>query len=75
MAVNVATLSPSARLAEVPSRSKKNLGPDVGRAIDSLLSKTNLAILAGTLTIWAGSHFFGVGEIVDVLLLVVALSQ
>jgi hypothetical protein len=61
----------SARLAEVLNRSKKNFGPDVVRAIDSLLSPTNLAILAGTLTIWAGSHFFGVGEIVDVLLLVV----
>ena len=56
---------------EVLTRSKKNLGPDVSGAIDSLLSPTNLAILGGTLTLWAGSHLFGVGEIVDVLLLVV----
>ena len=39
--------------------------------MNSLLSPTNLAILGGTLTLWAGSHLFGVGEIVDVLLLVV----
>ena len=71
MALNVATMSVTDRLKEVLTRSKKNFGPDVGAAIDSLLSPTNLAILAGTLALWAGSHFFGVGEIVDVLLLVV----
>jgi hypothetical protein len=71
MAVNVAAMPLTERLREVLTRSKKNFGPDVGAAIDSLLSPTNLAILAGTLTVWAGSHFFGVGEIVDVLLLVV----
>lgn len=59
------------RLAEVLRRSKKNFGPDVGAAIDALLSKTNLSILAGTLFLWGGSHLFGVGEIVDVILLAV----
>jgi len=68
---DVATMPTRQRLAEVLSRSKKYLSPDLGRAIDSFLSPVNLAILAGTLTVWAGSHFFGVGEIVDVLLLVV----
>ena len=71
MGLKVATMSNTDRLAEVLKRSKKNFGPDVGQAIDSLLSPTNLAILAGTLVVWAGSHFFGVGEILDVLLLVV----
>jgi hypothetical protein len=59
------------RLAEVLKRSKKNFGPDVASAIDSMLSPTNLAILAGTLVVWAGSHLFGVGEIIDVVLLAV----
>jgi len=69
----VAAVPPSLedRLAEVLRRSKKNFGPDVGAAIDALLSKTNLSILAGTLLLWGGSHLFGVGEIVDVLLLAV----
>lgn len=71
MASTVAAMSLSDRLAEVLKRSKKNFGPDVAGAIDSLLSPTNLAILVGTLALWAGSHLFGVGEIIDVLLLVV----
>jgi hypothetical protein len=54
----------------VLTRSKTYLGPDVRSSIDSLLSPTNLAILTGTLAVWGGSHLVGVGEIVDVLLLV-----
>src|SRR5277367_5331103 len=71
MAMNVAAMSVTDRLKEILTRSKKNFGPDVGAQIDNLLSPTNLAILAGTLVVWPGSHFFGVGEIVDVLLLLV----
>src|SRR5260370_27960994 len=71
MRLNIATMSITDRRAEVLKRSKKNFGPDVGQMIDSLLSPTNLKILAGTLVLWAGSHFVGVGEIIDVLLLVV----
>jgi len=37
--------------------------------IESMLTPGSLAIIAGTLTVWAGSHFFGVGEVVDVILL------
>ena len=33
-----------------------------------------MAIVAGTLTVWAGSHFFGVGEIVDIVLLGVGVA-
>ena len=71
MGLNVMAMSLTDRLAEVLGRAKKYLGPDAGQMIDSLRSPTNLAILGGTLVLWAGSHFFGVGEIVDVLLLVV----
>jgi hypothetical protein len=69
--MNVAAMSTTDRLREVLKRSKKNFGPDIGNAIDSLLSPTNLAIMGGVLVVWAGSQFFGIGEIVDVLLLVV----
>ena len=71
MARSVTQMSLEERLAEVLKRSKKSFGPDVGQVIDSLLSPLNLSVIAGTLVVWAGSHFFGVGEIVDVLLLVV----
>ena len=69
--MNVAAMSVTDRLKEVLIRSKPRLGPDAGHAIDALLSPTNLAIMAATLAVWAGSHLFGVGEIADVLLLVV----
>lgn len=71
MGLNVTLMSNTDRLAEVLTRSKKHLGPDAGKMIDALLTPANLAILTGTLVVWAGSHFFGVGEIIDVLLLVV----
>lgn len=33
-----------------------------------LLTKENLAILAGVLVVWAGSHYFGVGFVADIIL-------
>jgi hypothetical protein len=69
--LTVATMSATDRLAKVLELSKKNFGPDVVQMIDAMLSPLNLGIMAGTLALWAGSHLFGVGEIVDVLLLLV----
>ncbi len=68
---NVKTMSPQERLREVLTRSKKYCGPDVIQMIDSLISPTNLGIISGSLLIWITSQAFGVGEIVDVLLLAV----
>lgn len=39
-----------------------------------MLTPQALAIAVGTLVVWAGSHFFGVGEFVDVILLVVGVA-
>jgi hypothetical protein len=69
--MNVQAMSVTDRLKEVLKRSKKNFGPDIGQQIDALLSPLNLGIMAGTLLLWGGSHFFGVGEVVDVILLAV----
>lgn len=55
----------------VLGRSKRYLPDAVARQVDAFLTPENLAVLAGTLVIWAGSHFFGVGEVVDVGLLLV----
>jgi hypothetical protein len=52
-------------------RSKRYMPESLGRQLDAFLTPTNLAIVGGTLAIWAGSHFFGVGEVVDVALLLV----
>lgn len=68
---DVRNMSMNDRLTEVLRRSKRHLGPAVGQMVDSLLSPTNLAIMAGTLTVWVSSQFFGVGEILDVLLLTI----
>ncbi|WP_133511322.1 hypothetical protein [Candidatus Thiosymbion oneisti] len=44
--------------------------PAQARAIvEAMLRPETLAIIAGTLVVWAGSHFFGFGRIVDVILL------
>lgn len=52
-------------------RSLPHLPAEMRGAIESVLSPASLAIVAGTLAVWAGSHLFGVGEIVDVVLLCV----
>jgi hypothetical protein len=44
---------------------------NLANQVDALLSPENLALMTGTVVIWAGSHFFGVGEVVDVGLLLV----
>jgi hypothetical protein len=38
----------------------------------ALLSPMNLIIIVGTLVVWAGSHYFGIGFIADALLLAAA---
>ncbi len=52
-------------------RSKRYMPAALAVQVDTLLSPENLAIMTGTIVIWAGSHFFGVGEVVDVGLLLV----
>ena len=51
------------------------LMPAEARAqLQALISPQSLAIITGTLILWAGSHFFGVGEIVDVIGLLVGFT-
>ena len=57
------------KLIAAMERSKRYMPATFGAQIDALLSPVNIGIVVGTLTLWAGSHFFGVGEIVDVALL------
>jgi hypothetical protein len=67
----IATWSNTEKVAEVLRRSKAYMPAVLGAQIDVLISPTNLAITAGSIVVWAGSHFFGVGEVVDVGLLLV----
>ncbi|MEP7337340.1 MAG: hypothetical protein ABI977_06310 [Acidobacteriota bacterium] len=67
----VSAWSTTDKIAETLRRSKRHLPAHLAGQVDALLSPGNLALMAGTLALWAGSHFFGVGEIVDVALLTV----
>jgi hypothetical protein len=39
-----------------------------------MLEPENLAIIGATVVVWAASHFFGVGEIIDLILLLVGVA-
>lgn len=49
--------------------SSPSLSAEFKRALSELLSPENLAIAAGVMVVWAASHFFGVGEVVDAILI------
>ncbi len=62
--------STTERLREAINRSLPKLPADVAHEIKAMLTPQALAIMAGALALWGVSHFFGVGEIVDVIMLV-----
>lgn len=66
----VTSMTMEEKLAEVVRRSEPRLPPEVFSQIGQLLTPESLALMAGVTIAWAGSHFFGVGEIADVVLLV-----
>ena len=70
LVVNVVAMSVDERLREVIVKAAPLLPGEVGQRLLSLISPKSLAVMAGVLVIWAGAHFFGVGEIADVILLV-----
>lgn len=58
------------KFIEVLRRTGPRLPGSVRHEFEAFLSPGNLAIIAGTFVIWAGSHAFGVGEVVDLLFLI-----
>ena len=66
---NVAALTLEQKLEEVVHRAARLLPGDAGRRLLAFVSPESLATMAAVVVIWAGSHFFGVGEIADVILL------
>lgn len=57
------------KFAEALRRTAPKLPGSMRHEFEALLSPTSLRIMAGTLVVWAGSHAFGVGETVDIVLL------
>ncbi len=68
------TMSTEQKTGEAMRRSIPLLPAEAQEQVRQMLTPTALAIIAGTIVVWAGSHFFGIGEIVDVILLVVGLA-
>jgi hypothetical protein len=67
----VAAMSNSEKIAEAMRRSMPLLPQDAQAVVKQMLSPASLAIIVATVVVWAGAQFFGVGEIVDVILLAV----
>lgn len=59
------------KIAAAITRSTEYMPAHFRGQLQAFLTPLNIGIMAGTLALWAGSHFFGVGEVVDVGLLLV----
>ncbi len=66
----VRSLDYSDRLKEAIERALPLLPPNLRNQVAGLLSPQSLSIMAGTTAAWLVSHFFGVGEIADLILIV-----
>lgn len=71
---SVAAMSTSDKLGEVLRRSLPLLRPEARAEIEKLIEPGTLALMAATVAVWAGAHFFAVGEVVDVILLIVGVA-
>lgn len=58
------------RLEETFKRRLPKLGPEARDTLAAIITPESLAIIAGVLVAWVVSHAFGVGEIIDVIILV-----
>jgi len=61
------------RLEAVINRSAKQLPGEVGDILLGFIEPASLATMVGVFTLWTGAHFFGVGEIADIVLLIVGV--
>jgi len=67
-------MSSTDKMMSAMSRSLKYMPGDVADQIKGLFSPGSIAIVSATLTVWATSHIFGVGEIFDIILLTVGFA-
>jgi hypothetical protein len=69
----VSEMSAEEKLGEVIKRAALLLPANIGKELLALLDPTTLAIVAAVVVAWAVSHFFGIGEIADVIMLIVGV--
>jgi hypothetical protein len=70
----VSAMSNAEKLGEAMRRALPLLPADVAAQVEALLTPESLAIMAGVTVVWGVSHFFGVGEVADAILLVVGAA-
>ncbi len=58
------------RFVEMLRRTMPYLPGEMREEFAMMLTPSSLAIIAGTMVVWAGSHYFGVGFVVDAILLI-----
>jgi hypothetical protein len=68
--INVLEMDLESRFGESLRRTAPLLPAEFREEFEELLTPTNLAIVAGVLAVWGASHAFGIGVVVDVLLLI-----
>lgn len=68
--MDVLRLSTEQRLGIVFRRAAARLPAEAGRQLLQFVTPEALAVIAAVVAVWAGSHFFGVGEVADAVLLV-----
>jgi hypothetical protein len=61
------------RLEETLRRTLPKLGPEARSQLEAVINPTSLAIIAGVLVAWVVSHAFGVGEIIDIIIVMVGV--
>jgi hypothetical protein len=66
----VVTMSSKQRIAQAIVRALPLLPAECRTAFDSLFTPETLLVVEGTMVAWAASHVFGIGEILDLLVLV-----
>lgn len=67
-------MSAGERLGEAMKRSLPLLGPEARAEVEKLLTPEALATIAAILSVWVGSHFVGIGEIVDIVFFAAGLA-
>lgn len=73
-AVILSKFTTEQRLKLVMQKTAALLPSEVGQQLLAILGPGSLATIALTLFIWAGSHFFGAGELADLVLLSVGYA-
>ena len=69
--MDTTSLNLQSRLEIVLTKAAARLPYEMGQQLLAMISPQALATMAAIVVVWAGAHFFGIGEIADVILLIV----